>query len=120
MQALELSDMLVMLRQELKAAQDKAEAEQEDLRFKVEDVEVEVNFTIGKEVSGKSKGKFKFWVFAEAELEAGGKYASQKVHKVKLRLTPQQEKTLKNKSLIPIIRIALPGMATTTVLTWWC
>ncbi len=93
MKELELSDMLVLLRKELKAAQQKAVDEQEDLRFKVEDVEVEVNFIVGKEVEGQgtTKAKFKFWVFseAEAELQASGKYASQTVHKVKLRLTPQ-------------------------------
>lgn len=93
MQNLELSDMLVMLRQELKSAQQKAEEANEDLRFNVEDIEVEVNFTIAEETATKAgaEAKFKFWVFSEAKagVEVNDKFASQKVHKIKLKLTPE-------------------------------
>lgn len=84
MKELELSDMLVELRRELQNAQCKAE--KESLKFKLEDLEVEVSFVISKE--GTAGGKAKFLVF---EAELGGKTAAQTVHKIKLKMRPELE-----------------------------
>jgi hypothetical protein len=82
MQEIELSEMLVNLRQELVKAQ--KSAAKEDLKFSVGDIEVELQITTTKE--GQGKGGVKFWVY---NAEASGKLSTQKVHKIKLTLKPE-------------------------------
>lgn len=82
MQKIELSKMLLGLRQELVQAQESAD--KEDLKFDVGDIEVEIQFTTT--IEGHGKGGVKFWVY---NAEAGGKLSSQTVHKVKLMLKPE-------------------------------
>lgn len=83
MKDIELYKMLKMLREELRTAEYEAEKEDEDLRFKMEDIEVEVNFIVSKK--GAGKGKIKFLVY---EAELGAEIASQTVHKVKFKMKP--------------------------------
>ncbi|MCP4702439.1 MAG: hypothetical protein GY862_37105 [Gammaproteobacteria bacterium] len=82
MEKLQLSDMLVALRRELLDAQCKAA--NENLKFSVEELEVEVQYTTSTE--GVVKGGVRFWVY---NAEAGGKIASQTVHKLKLKMKPE-------------------------------
>lgn len=79
---LKLSDMLRALRGELQTAQD--EAEQDNLKFLLEDIEVEVQFTTS--TKDTAKGGVKFWV---VNAEAGAETAAQTVHKVKLKMKPE-------------------------------
>ena len=84
MQELELSDMLVQLRKELKTAQQKAKDDNEDLLFKLEDIEVEVQFMVSDK--DKTEAGLKFYVFNAG---AGEEKATQTVHKLKLKMVPE-------------------------------
>lgn len=76
---LSLADMLRALRAELQQSQQAAQPE--DLKFLLQDLEVEVQFTTSTKNAGGAG--VKFWVVnADAKTEI----ASQTVHKVKLRL----------------------------------
>lgn len=81
MAELELSDMLVKLREELKTAQEKAK--DEDLQFKLEDVEVEVQFTVSKQEMTEGGVKYVF------NVSVGEEKATQTMHKLKLKMTPE-------------------------------
>jgi len=86
MKELALSDMLVMLRRELQEAQQKAA--NENLKFKLEDIEVEVNFILSQEGAGGFKAKV--MVFgSELGAEVGGKITAQTIHKIKLKMRPE-------------------------------
>jgi hypothetical protein len=76
-----LADMLLGLRRELLEAQEQAAKEQ--LRFRVEDIEVELK--IGTTMRGATKTGISFWV-----LDAGaeGSIEFQKLQTLKLKLTP--------------------------------
>lgn len=89
MAKLELSGVLSALREEIAKAQ--LGAENEDVRFKVKDIEVELQTAIDWEVSGKGGGKIKFLVF-DIDAEATGKYKNIKTHKIKLNLQPLDAK----------------------------
>jgi len=82
MENIELSTMLMALREELGKAQQ--EAEGKDIKFVVNDVELELQLTVSKDVNAKTG--VKFLVF---NAEAGGKLSSQSVQKIKLKLTPE-------------------------------
>jgi len=88
MTRIELSDMIVGLRKELQEAQ--AKAEKEDLKFKVESIDVEVQVTVSKEANVEGSAKWKFWVFGEAEGKAGVGVAKETVQTIRLKLTPEQ------------------------------
>lgn len=77
-----LKEMILNLRQELMAA--RTEGSQEELRFLVEDIEVELEVLATKE--GTAGGKVDFWVYT-ADLH--GKLAEASRQKLKLRLKPQ-------------------------------
>ena len=81
---LQLADFLVALREELQEAQRKAAGE--NLKFAVENIDLEAQFTTSAE--GNAKFGVKFWVY---HAEAGGKVASQTVHKVTLSMKPVME-----------------------------
>ena len=81
MQELELSDMLVQLRKELKTAQENAK--DEDLQFKLEDIEVEVQFAVREKTEGNIG--IKFYVQAGGNKEKG----TETLHRIKLKMTPE-------------------------------
>ncbi len=76
-----LSDLLVELRKELLDAQNKAE--QAQLRFKVEDIDLELK--VGATSSGTVGGGVKFWVY---NAEAKGTISTEAVQTIRLKLSP--------------------------------
>lgn len=81
-----LSEMVLALRQELMQAQQ--EGENKDLKFHVEQIELEVDVLTTKEETGK--GGVKFWV---CNAEAQAKFVQAKTHKLRLMLKPLSEST---------------------------
>ena len=81
MEKIALSELLVELRRELQEAQ-KAAAK-EDLRFKVEDVELELQ--VGASAESEGKAGAKFWVY---NAEVKGAIAKEATHTVRLKLAP--------------------------------
>jgi hypothetical protein len=77
-----LSKMIQQLRRELQESN--AAAEKENLRFKVEGVELELKVAVSRESSGDAG--IRFWV---VNLGVKHKAAEQDVHTFKLKLTPQ-------------------------------
>jgi hypothetical protein len=83
---IELSDMIVGLRKELQKAQ--AKAEKEDLKFKVDGIEIEAQVTVSKEATVEGGVKWNFWIFSEAEGKAGAGISKETVQTIRLKLTP--------------------------------
>ena len=81
MSKIALSELVVELRRELLHAQQ--QGEKEDLRFQVEDIDLEVHLASSKKAGGK--GGVKFWVYTA---EAQGELAAETIHKVHLKLKP--------------------------------
>ncbi len=79
---IELSELIEMLRTELLVSKDKGKYS--DLKFDVELAQIEVQFTVSREIGGK--GKLKFYV-----VEAGGgvKTAKETIQKITLQLKPK-------------------------------
>lgn len=83
MDNIELSEMLGQLREELLKA--RGQSEGSDLKFQVEDIEIELQIVTTK--GGKGGGGVKFWVYnAEAEVNA----SQAKTQKLKLKLRPKK------------------------------
>ena len=82
---LELAEVIRALRQELVNAQQPGLDEK--IRFRVNNIEVELETVVEKEVGGKSSGKIRFWV-VDADAEVSGKYKMATRHKIKLSLQP--------------------------------
>lgn len=81
MENIPLSEMLGQLREELLTA--RAKSEGSDLKFQIEDIEIELQIVTTK--GGKGGGGVKFWVYnAEAEINA----SQAKTQKLKLKLKP--------------------------------
>lgn len=81
MENIELSEMLGQLREELLKA--RGQSEGSELKFQVEDIEIELQIVTTK--GGKGGGGVKFWVYnAEAEVNA----SQAKTQKLKLKLKP--------------------------------
>jgi hypothetical protein len=76
-----LSETILQLRRELLDAQ--RQADREDLKFLIEENEVELQVTATKEKAGR--GRVKFWV-VDAELQ--GKVAHEAVQTLRLKLKP--------------------------------
>lgn len=88
MDQIPLSDVLVGLRAELLDAQRKAE--EQKLKFKLEDVEIELK--VGATREGGGKGGLKFSVLGlGAELAAEGSIAAEKIQTVRLKMKPISE-----------------------------
>lgn len=81
MDQIPLAEMLVGLRKALLEAQQQGEAEK--LKFKIEDIDVELK--IGTTKKGGTKGGVKFWV-VDAGVE--GSIEAQKLQTVRLKLKP--------------------------------
>ena len=81
MDKVELSEMIIRLREDLQKAQN--EGQDKDLRFAVGEVELELQVTVTKEAAGG--GGVKFWVYnANAQVKG----ATQSVQKIRLKLAP--------------------------------
>ena len=90
MENIELSEMLGQLREELLKA--RGQSEGSNLKFQIEDIEIELQIATTK--GGKGGGGVKFWVYnAEAEVNA----SQAKTQKLKLKLKPvgRDEKPIK-------------------------
>ena len=79
---IELRTVVDQLREELFTLTQTVEGE--DLRFAVESVEVELHVGVKKE--GKGGVKAKFWVL---EVDAEGKYGTERTQTIKLKLKPR-------------------------------
>jgi hypothetical protein len=79
MDGLELADVLAQLRANLAQAQQ--EGAGHDLRFALDDVEVELHVAVTKEGTGKAG--VKFWVI---NAEAGGKISDVTTQKITLKM----------------------------------
>lgn len=77
-----LSEMIVALRSELLKAQ--TEGIEKDLKFKIEQIELEVELVTTKE--GEGSGSVKFWVY-NAEMKA--KVGTERTHRLLLKLKPE-------------------------------
>ena len=84
MDQIPLAEMLVGLRKELLEAQ--RQAENEKLKFKIDDIEVELR--VGTTKTGVVKGGVKFWV---VDASAEGEIDAQRFQTVRLKLTPVAE-----------------------------
>lgn len=87
MARIELSDMIVGLRNELEEARKKAE--KESLKFTVESIDVEAQVTVSLEADVKGAAKWKFWIFGEASGEVGASAARETVQTIRLTLKPK-------------------------------
>ena len=79
--------MIVGLRAELEEAQ--AKAAKENLKFRVESIDVEAQVTVSKEMNAEGKAKWKFFMFSEAEATVGGAAGRETVQTIRLTLTPE-------------------------------
>ena len=102
MENIELSEMLGQLREDLLKA--RAKSEGSDLKFQIEDIEIELQIVATK--GGKGGGGVKFWVY-NAEAEANASQA--KTQKLKLKLpseSPVQAKPISTRLLrLPSLRM---------------
>lgn len=81
---IQLSELLVELRRELEESQQ--QAAQERLKFKLEDIELEL--CVGATKTGEVKGGVKFWVY---DAEAKGTISGESMQTIRLKLTPVSE-----------------------------
>ena len=91
MAELELSNVLSALRKEMVAAQ--IDAEGEDLRFNINNVEVELQTVFETEGDLKAGGKLKFWVL-DIDAEASGKIKKGNTHTIRLNLEVIDEREI--------------------------
>jgi Trypsin-co-occurring domain 2 len=84
MEGVELSKMLASLRKELGTAQQ--EGDGKDIKFAIDDIELELQLTVAKE--GGDKAGIKFLV---VNAETSGKINSQSIQKIKLNLKPESK-----------------------------
>jgi hypothetical protein len=82
MKGIGLKEMIIALRKELLDAQ--KEGVQRDLKFNVEQIEMEVELVTTKE--GGAEGGVKFWVYS-ADMKAS--LGETRTHRLKLKLKPE-------------------------------
>jgi predicted nucleic acid-binding Zn finger protein len=78
-----LAEMLRALRSELLEAQQSVQESGQPALLNLEDAEVEIKFTVKKGGSGKVGADVYFFA-----VELGGKYDTEQVHRLKLKLHP--------------------------------
>jgi len=76
-----LSDAIEVLRDELQKSMDKGEGEK--LRFEIQEMELELNYTVSRE--GEGKAGIKFWL---VEAGVGGTIGDSTSQTVRLKLKP--------------------------------
>ena len=85
-QELELKDVVRKLREDLQAAAE--EGQGQDIKFKLESIELELKVAAKKE--GGPNGKIKFSVLGiGAEVGGNAKWSSEHVQTIKLKMVPQ-------------------------------
>ena len=90
--ALKLAQVIEALRAELNEAKRSGESpENQGIRFNVNNIDIEFQTVVEKEVGGKASGKIRFWVL-DADAEASGKYNKANTHKIKLSLQAVDER----------------------------
>ena len=82
-QKLELAEVISALREELNLA--KQNATGEDIRFNINNVEIELQTVVEKKVAGEAGGKVRFWVL-DADTKASGEWKDAVTQKIKLSL----------------------------------
>lgn len=92
MQNITLNDAIDVLRQEISEAIDKNN--DEEFRFAVKNIELEISLMVTKEASAEAKAK---WFVVD--FGTSGKIASQYTHRVKLSLTPYKQTGSAKKSI---------------------
>ena len=80
---LELAAVLEALRGELNIA--KREGDRDELRFNIDNLEIELQTVVEKKVAGEAGGKIRFWVL-DADTKANGEYKDTVTQKIKLTL----------------------------------
>jgi len=80
-QKIPLSELIAELRTELAKAQ--KEGSGKELRFKVEEIEIELKVGISKDLD--AKGKVNFWVY---EAELGGSASQEHLQRILLKIKP--------------------------------
>lgn len=86
-QKLELAEVMKALREEIKLAEWAGQGH--DLKFNLNNVEVEFQTVVEKEGGLEGGGKIKFWVL-DIDAKASGKYKKSATQKIKLSLTPKR------------------------------
>ncbi|MDQ5770736.1 trypco2 family protein [Thiothrix subterranea] len=84
-QKLELAEVMKALREEIKLAEWAGQGH--DLKFNLNNIEVEFQTVVEKEGGLEGGGKIKFWVL-DIDAKASGKYKKSATQKIRLSLTP--------------------------------
>lgn len=82
---LQLAEVVQALREELAIA--KSSSEGSDIKFNVNNVEVEFQTVVELDTAVEGGSKIKFWVL-DVDAKASGKYKRSNTHKIKLSLEP--------------------------------
>jgi Trypsin-co-occurring domain 2 len=98
----ELSDVIAALRANLATAQN--EGASQNLRFNIDDVEIELQVAVTKERSGS--GGIKFWV---VDAKAEGKFTDAITQKIKLRMKVVDTDPKVDQAEAPNAQISSPG-----------
>lgn len=85
--ALELAEVISALREEINIA--KQNAENQDIRFNINNVEIELQTVVEYEAGAEASGKVRFWV-VDANTKASGKWKDAVTQKIKLSLSVHQ------------------------------
>ncbi|MCB9759504.1 MAG: hypothetical protein H6739_06660 [Alphaproteobacteria bacterium] len=89
-QLIKLEDVVDQLRLELKLLQKKAAEDQEELRFLINEVEIELQVVVTKTVVGEAGVKVGFWTVVEAGAKASGGWEKANTQTLRLKLKPVQ------------------------------
>lgn len=104
-QKIELAEAIGQLRAQLNQAIKKGKGE--DLRFEVQDLELELQVVVTKEAkaSGKAEAGVKFWLLGAGKAEVGGELSREtaELQKIRLKLRPKLASTGETPDLADII-----------------
>jgi hypothetical protein len=82
-QKLELAEVISALREELNLA--KQNAAEQDIRFNINNVEIELQTVVERKAGAEASGKVRFWV-VDANTKASGEWKDAVTQKIKLSL----------------------------------